>query len=211
MYIPSHFEETNVNVMHDLIRNYPLATLVTHSVNGLNANHIPMYLHVGAKPYGCLQGHVSRTNLLLEDVSEKTEVLAIFHGPNAYISPSWYETKREHGKVVPTWNYAVVHAYGKLRILDDNQWLRDQLKRLTNTHEAKFPEPWQVADAPQEFTEKLLQSIIGIEIEVVNLIGKWKVSQNQPVKNQKSVTHGLTSLNSNDKMIELVAEKIPTN
>jgi transcriptional regulator len=131
MYIPKHFEVTDDKVLHELIHDYPLATLVTTSEHGLNANHIPMHFTVMPKPYGTLQGHVARSNPLLGDIGRDNQSLAIFHGPNAYITPSWYETKKEHGKVVPTWNYAVVHAYGNLQIVDNPEWLRAQLETLT--------------------------------------------------------------------------------
>lgn len=193
MYIPKHFEEPSVEVMHDLIRNYPLATLVTLSTNGLNANHIPLHLSVSPGPYGTLQGHVARSNPMLDDINTGQETLVIFHGPNAYITPSWYPTKNESGKVVPTWNYAVVHAYGNLRILDNAEWLHAQLEMLTNQNEAQFSEPWAVSDAPTEFTEKLMVSIVGIEMEIIKLLGKWKISQNQPIQNQDGVTQGLST------------------
>lgn len=180
--------------MHALIRARPLATLVTLSATGLNANHIPLVLSNSPAPFGTLQGHVARANSLLIDLKQSTDVLAIFHGPDSYISPSWYATKRETGKVVPTWNYAVAHAYGSLRVIDDPLWLRAHLETLTNQNETSFAEPWAVSDAPHEFTEKLLGQILGFEIVLTRLIGKWKVSQNQPPKNQASVIDGLRSL-----------------
>lgn len=193
MYIPEHFEETSVGVMHDLIRASPLATLVTLSSSGLNANHIPVHLVESPAPFGTLQGHVARANPILDDFERNTEVLAVFHGPDCYITPSWYATKPETGKVVPTWNYAVVHAYGYVRVVDDVSWLRAQLEALTNHNESVFPEPWAVSDAPHEFTEKLVASIVGFEIVITRLLGKWKVSQNQPQKNRVSVLEGLKS------------------
>ncbi len=205
MYIPKHFEVTDVQVLHNLMRDYPLATLVTTSANGLNANHIPMHLDTH-ESYRILKGHVARANPILEDIKCENQSLAIFHGPNAYITPSWYETKKEHGKVVPTWNYVVVHAYGKLSINNDTEWLRGQLEQLTNHNETPFSEPWAVADAPLEFTEKLMTSIIGIEMEITKLLGKWKVSQNQPAQNRDSVIQGLNANNQlgATKMAELV-------
>jgi transcriptional regulator len=213
MYVPKHFEVTDVSVMHDLIRKYPLATLVTHSQEGLNANHIPLHLSMSSEPYGTLQGHVSRVNPLLTDIVEGSEELVIFHGPNAYISPSWYETKKQTGKVVPTWNYVVVHAYGKLRIIDDCDWLLTQLNNLTDFHEMNFLEPRTVSDAPNEFTEKLLESIIGIEMKITKLIGKWKVSQNQPEHNKKSVINGLNSFDATSisKMAEYIKAEMKSN
>ncbi|MFI3121692.1 MAG: FMN-binding negative transcriptional regulator, partial [Methylococcaceae bacterium] len=138
-----------------------------------------------------LRGHIARANPLWRDLAADVETLAIFHGPDAYISPSWYATKQETDKVVPTWNYAVVHAYGTLRIIDDAVWVRAQLEALTQQHEAAFPEPWAVSDAPEDFTEKLLGAVVGIEMVITRLTGKWKVSQNQPLQNQLSVIQGL--------------------
>ena len=191
MYIPKQFEEPRIDVMHELIRARPLATLVTLSARGLNANHIPLHLLESPAPLGTLQGHVARANPILGNLEKNTEVLAVFHGPDAYITPSWYATKKETGKVVPTWNYAVVHAYGYMRVVDDASWLRTHLEALTTHNEASFAEPWAVSDAPHEFTEKLIGNIIGFEMVITRLSGKWKVSQNQPQQNQASVIEGL--------------------
>lgn len=191
MYTPAHFEETRIEVMHELIRASPLATLVTLSSGGLVANHIPLYLAEAPAPLGTLQGHVARANPLWQDLAAGVEPLAIFQGPQAYISPSWYATKQEFGRVVPTWNYIVVHAYGKLRVIDDPAWLRAQLDSLTNHAEAGFVAPWRVTDAPAEFTEKLMRAIVGIELVISRLEGKWKVSQNQPAENQASAADAL--------------------
>lgn len=205
MYIPKHFEVTDVDMMHGLIRDYPLATLVTTSVHGLNANHIPMHLAATPEPYGTLIGHVAKANPILEDINGEKQSLAIFHGPNTYITPSWYETKKEHGKVVPTWNYVVVHAYGRLQIVDDPKWLRAQIETLTDQNEAQFSESWAVTDAPVEFTEKLFESIVGIEMKITKLFGKWKVSQNQPLENQLSVIKGLKD-SQQQEMADLVGK-----
>lgn len=193
--MPKQFEEMRVDVMHELIRAYPLATLVTHSSNGLNANHIPFHLSQSPTPYGTLQGHIARANPLLEEIAEGIEALAIFHGPDSYITPSWYATKKETGKVVPTWNYAVVHAYGFLRVVDNASWLRAQLDALTDHNEASFPEPWAVSDAPPEYVEKIMAAIVGVEMVITKLRGKWKVSQNQPTQNQIGVILGLKASN----------------
>jgi len=198
MHIPKQFEEPRVDVMHELIRARPLATLVTLSSSGLNANHIPLHLSESPAPFGTLQGHVSRANPILSDLEKNIEVLAVFHGPDAYITPSWYATKKETGKVVPTWNYAVVHAYGHMRVVDDASWLRAQLEALTTHNEASFSEPWAVSDAPHEFTEKLIGNIVGFEIVITRLSGQWKVSQNQPRQNQASVTEGLKASGQQD-------------
>lgn len=191
MYLPQHFAEPRIDVMHTLMRANPLATLVTLSSAGLDANHIPLQLVAGSSPFGTLQGHVARANPLWRDFDEKVEVLCVFQGPDGYISPSWYATKKEHGKAVPTWNYAVVHAHGKLRIIDDAGWLRAQIEALTTQHEAALPQPWAVGDAPADYTEKMIAAVVGIEITITRLAGKWKVSQNQPAENQTGVIEAL--------------------
>ena len=193
MYIPPQFEQPNIDVMHELIRKRPLATLVTLGSEGIDANHIPLHLSLTPEPFGVLRGHVARSNPIWSDLDSDIEVLAIFHGPDAYISPSWYATKLKTGKVVPTWNYTVVHAYGSLRIIDDAAWVRTQLEALTNYNEAVFSEPWAVSDAPVDFTEKLIAAVVGIEMTITRLSGKWKVSQNQPPQNQNSVIQGLNA------------------
>ncbi|MDH4233890.1 MAG: FMN-binding negative transcriptional regulator [Gallionella sp.] len=193
MYIPKHFEQPRVKAMHELMRARPLATLVTPASGGLDANHIPLHLSDAPAPFGTLRGHVARANPLWRDFAKEIEALAIFHGPDAYITPSWYATKKEHGKVAPTWNYAVVHAHGTLCIVDDAAWVRAQIETLTAVHEASFPNPWAVSDAPREFTEKLIESVVGIEIVITRLSGKWKVSQNQPEQNRAGVIEGLQS------------------
>lgn len=191
MYIPKHFDEPGVEVMHELMRARPLATLVTLSSGGLDANHIPLLLAPTPPPLGALRGHVARANPIWRDYVKEVEVLAVFQGPDAYVTPAWYPTKREDGKAVPTWNYAVAHAYGTLRVIDDASWLRAHLEALSARHEAAFPEPWRVADAPREFTEKLIAAVVGIEIEITRLSGKWKLSQNQPPQNRAGVVQGL--------------------
>lgn len=198
MYIPEQFTESSIEAMHQFIREKPLATLVTMTSQGLNANHIPLHLVAEPASYGMLRGHVARANPIWRDYQAGIEALAIFHGPDAYITPSWYATKKETGKVVPTWNYAVVHAHGALRVIDDALWVREQLEALTNHNEAQFPEPWAVSDAPREFTEKLIEAIVGIEITITRLSGKWKVSQNQPPRNQASVVEGLSQNGTSD-------------
>ncbi|AMO93659.1 putative FMN-binding domain protein [Collimonas fungivorans] len=198
MYIPKHFDEPRIEVLHELIRARPLSTLVTLSSDGLNANHIPFLLSAQAGPFGTLHGHVARANPVWQDFQKEVEVLVIFHGPEAYITPSWYATKAETGKVVPTWNYAVAHAYGTLRIIDDASWLPAHLAALTAHNEAAFPAPWQLTDAPHDYTEKLMKAIVGIEIVITRLSGKWKVSQNQPAQNQATVIDGLHGQGSDE-------------
>ncbi len=186
MYIPKHFAEDDVAEMHALMRARPLATLVSHGADGLNANHIPLLLVDGK-----LQGHVARANPLWKAGSVAGEVLAVFQGDDSYISPSGYATKAEHGKVVPTWNYAAVHAYGELRVIDDPHWIFAQISALTAANEAALPQAWGVTDAPADYIEKMLGAIVGIEISITRLLGKWKVSQNQPAVNQASLIAAL--------------------
>ncbi|WP_148716112.1 FMN-binding negative transcriptional regulator [Chitinolyticbacter meiyuanensis] len=191
MYTPSHFAAPSTEDMHALITAQPLGTLVVCTANGLDANPIPLELDRAAGPWGTLHGHVARANPLWHSFDPQVEALVIFQGPDAYISPSWYPSKAESGKVVPTWNYVTVHAYGTLRVIDDAAWLRAQLEALTARHEAGFATPWQVADAPAGFIDKLLPAIVGIEISISRLQGKWKASQNQPRDNQLGVIEGL--------------------
>jgi len=184
MYCPAHFAETRPEILHALMRAHPLATLVTMGDGGLNADHVPLILETRDDGRPVLRGHVARANPMWKTLRTDLPALAVFHGPDAYISPSWYPTKREHGKAVPTWNYTVVHARGPLRIVEDADWLRQQVESLTQRQESAFAEPWAVGDAPADYVEKMLAAIVGIEIEVTSLEGKWKVSQNQPEGNR---------------------------
>ena len=208
MYLPTQFSEQNVDVMHEFIRAHPLSTLVTLSSDGLNANHIPLHLSVEPAPFGTLRGHVARSNPVWSDIIKDVEVLAIFHGPGSYITPSWYPTKAETGKVVPTWNYSVVHAYGILRVIDDSSWLHANLEALTTHNEAPFSKPWHVSDAPTDYIENLMAAIVGIEFVITRLYGKWKTSQNQPTQNQAGVILGLRAIDNTEalRMADMVAK-----
>ncbi len=206
MYIPKHFEETSLEAKHELVRTQPLATLITLSSDGINANHIPFVLSELPEPYGKLQGHIPRANPLASNLVEGIETLAVFHGPNGYITPSWYATKRETGKVVPTWNYSAVHAYGRLEIIDDYDWVRRQVEALTNDHESQFATPWKVSDAPPSFTDKLIKGLVGIEIVLSRLLGKTKASQNQPEANRAGVVEGL--INQDDSNSDALAKLV---
>lgn len=198
MYIPKHFEVSDPALLQDLIRNRPLATVVTHGRAGLSANLIPLHLATDPAPYGTLRGHVARANPLLADTQEACPTLAIFHGPERYITPSWYPTKREHGKVVPTWNYAVVQAHGTLRAVDDPGWLREQLAHFTRQHESALPHPWSIHDAPAAYVDQIIQAVVGVEMVVERLVGKWKISQNQPPQNRDSVVRHLRATGEAD-------------
>lgn len=190
MYLPTHFEQTNLQTLQDLIRSAPLASLVTFGSRGLNANPIPLYFEANDSS-SLLQGHVARANPIWRDFDDQVEALAIFQGVNAYISPSWYPSKAEHGKAVPTWNYVTLHVYGKLRVRDEQVWLREFLDKLTNQQEATFSQPWQVSDAPVDYLEKMLQAIVGIELEITRWEGKWKLSQNKTGAEHQGVIEGL--------------------
>lgn len=203
MYIPKQFEQSDIEALHELIRAKPLATLVTQHSNGVEANHIPLALSAESGPYGTLRGHVARSNPLWHEHLAETDVLVIFHGAESYITPSWYAAKQESGKVVPTWNYVSVQARGKLRVIHDRNWIRAQLETLTTHNEAGFDQPWAVSDAPHEFTTELLEAIVGIEIVITNLKGKWKVSQNRSEQDRMSVASGLSDQGC-DEMAELV-------
>jgi transcriptional regulator len=192
MYLPPQFREDRVPVLHGLIERYPLAAIVTLGDDGLTANHIPMLILPEPAPFGTLVGHVARGNALWREA--ESAALAIFSGPEHYISPSWYPAKQEHGKVVPTWNYAAVHAHGVLRIHDDKEWLRDLVTRLTKTHEAQFAQPWSVSDAPADYIDGLLKGIVGIEIKIERLEGKWKMSQNRSDEDRESAAAKLHEL-----------------
>ena len=191
MYIPKHFEETRVEVLHELIRAHPLAALVINTQDGLDANHIPFEINPEPAPFGALRGHVARSNPVWRQVSPDVQALAIFQGPNTYVSPSWYPSRQETGKVVPTWNYAVVHAYGRLRVIEDRMWLRRLVERLTNEHERAVQNPWSPSEAPANFIDEQLNAIVGLEMPIERMIGKWKVSQNRLQQDQGAVIEAL--------------------
>jgi len=196
MYLPGLFKETRTPVMHDLIRAHPFAMLVTLDDSGLVANHIPMEVDPDAGPHGTLRGHVARANPLWKTHRPEVDALAVFHGPHHYISPTYYATKATTGEVVPTWNYATVHAYGPLRAIDDPAWLRQFVEHLTDRHEAELAattgDPsWKVGDAPAAYLDRQLKAIVGIEIPIARLDGKWKVSQNRPAEDRAGVVAGL--------------------
>jgi transcriptional regulator len=187
MYVPSHFEETRLDTLHALVNAHPLGTLVTNGAGGLNADHIPF--EIGAPsaeaPFGTLRAHVARANPLWRQAGAET--LTVFQGPSAYVSPSLYAEKPASGKVVPTYNYAVVHAHGVLRAIEDQAWILALLGRLTAHHESERAAPWAVRDAPAEFIDTLLEAIVGIEIPIGRLQGKWKLSQNRPPADRAAV------------------------
>jgi transcriptional regulator len=189
MYLPTMFKEDRVEHLHGFIRASGLASLVTRTPDGLIASHVPMLLDTSPAPYGTLIGHLARPNP--QGRGALGEALAIFQGPDAYITPSWYATKRATGKVVPTWNYVAVHAYGEVEFFDDPARLLDVVTRLTERQESRRSAPWAVSDAPEEFIQSMLKGIIGFAIPVSRLEGKWKMSQNRPVDDRAGVVAGL--------------------
>lgn len=191
MYIPGYFNESRTDILHALMRGRPLATLVTLGESGMVANHIPVETLTEPAPHGLILGHVARANPLWREYRAGSEALAIFHGPQVYISPSFYPSKQATGEVVPTWDYVVVHARGTLRFVQDTAWLRTFVGRLTDSHEASRQVPWKVDDAPPPYIENMLSQIVGFEFSIVSLTGKWKVSQNHPAANRRGVVAGL--------------------
>jgi len=191
VYIPPLFKEDRVDVLHAAIRRSGLATLVTLTGDGLIASHVPMLLDPEPAPYGTLLGHLARPNPQARGAVPGVQALAIFQGPDAYITPSWYATKRENGKVVPTWNYVTIHAHGPVAFFDDAERLREVVTRLTEREEQARAEPWAVTDAPADFIDGMLKGIVGFALPIVRLEGKWKMSQNRPAQDRAGVVAGL--------------------
>jgi transcriptional regulator len=189
LYTPPLFREYRVDVLHDAIRRARLATLVTLTPDGLIASHVPMLIDPEPAPYGTLLGHLARPNPQARGAIG--EALAIFLGPDAYITPSWYATKRATGKVVPTWNYVAIHAYGTAEFFQDRERLRDVVTRLTEREEGSRPAPWAVTDAPADFIDGMLNGIVGFALPIARLEGKWKMSQNRPAEDRAGVIEGL--------------------
>jgi transcriptional regulator len=191
MYRPPLFREDRLSVLHDAIRQARLATLVTLGGDGLEASHVPVLLDAADGPQGTLSGHLARENPQWRQASPTTEALAVFALADAYVSPSWYATKRQSGKVVPTWNYAAVHVYGPIEFFDDKDRLKRLVSGLTDRHECGRPDPWAVSDAPAEFVEGMLKGIIGFRLPIARIEGKWKLSQNRSAEDRAGVREGL--------------------
>ena len=191
MYVPKANEETRVEVLHALIRAHPLGAWTLFDGEDLVSNHVPFQLDAGCGPFGTLVGHVARANPVWRSPSTRIRSVVAFQGPQAYVTPSWYPSKLEHGKTVPTWNYVVVHARGVPTFTFDRDWLHAHVSSLTDAHEAAEPAPWAVADAPDEFVERQLGAIVGVEIPIERLVGKWKASQNRSAADRAGVVLGL--------------------
>ncbi|MET0067099.1 MAG: FMN-binding negative transcriptional regulator [Candidatus Thiodiazotropha sp.] len=206
MHIPQHFSQVDPKALQGLIRRHPFAVLITQ---GLNAVHLPLELLDADTGFGKLAGHVARANPLWHECSTGQEALAIFQGGHAYVSPSWYASKHRTGRVVPTWNYRVVHARGNIRLIDDETWLHTHLQRMTDQMEAQSLQPWSLADAPRDFINGLVKGVVGIELEIRSLTGKWKLSQNRSQEDRNGVVEGLRGLGSaeGETLIEAMLNK----
>jgi transcriptional regulator len=193
MYQPPHFREDRLDVQHRLIVTHPLGLLISAGPGGLQANHVPFLVDAAASERGTLRVHLARANPQIAELANVTECLVVFQGPQQYISPSLYPTKQDTGKVVPTWNYITVHAWGRPRVMDDAAWVRKQVDDLTRHNEESRTAPWQVSDAPETFVTAQVKGIVGVEISIARIEGKWKVSQNRPAIDQAGVVAGLQS------------------
>ncbi len=193
MYIPASFNESRLEKLHDLIVNGPLGLLVTHGSNGLEASPIPFLLYPDEGEHGVLRAHLAKANPHWKSLIGQAECLIVFQGPEGYVTPSWYPSKAETHKVVPTWNYATVHVWGSPQVIDDVAWLRRQVDDLTSFHERPRPQPWSVSDAPADYIANQMKAIIGIEIPISRIEGKWKMSQNKDKADREGVINGMRS------------------
>jgi transcriptional regulator len=207
VYVPAHFNEDRVPVLHATIRRIGLGTLVTLGGDGMVASHVPMLIDPTPAPYGTLAGHVARSNPQWQMARPGSDALAIFLGPESYISPSWYPTKARTGKVVPTWNYVAIHAYGALSFFDDAARLKAHVTRLTAAHEAGRAQPWQPSDAPDDYLAGMIAGIVGFELIVTRLEGKWKMNQNRPPEDRAGVVAGLTREGGSAEVAAIVAAR----
>lgn len=197
MYIPAHFNESRPELLHALIAQHPLGILVTNGKSGLSANHLPFMLHPQEGARGVLHCHVARNNPVWQDLDNGDEVMVIFRAGDAYISPQWFPSKLETHKQVPSWNYIVAHAYGRVTIRDEERYVRGAVARLTRIHEASQPVPWKMTDGPKDYIDAMLKAIGGIEIEITRLIGKTKLSQNKEARDVEAASAALISQGDN--------------
>jgi transcriptional regulator len=207
MYQPPVFREDRIDVQHALIRAHPLGLLITAGPAGLLANLFPFLVDAGSEK-GTLRLHIARANPQWKELQAIEECLVVFQGPQDYVTPSWYATKRETGKVVPTWNYATVHVWGRPRVMNDDAWLRRQLDDLTASREGPREEPWKVDDAPADFVAMQMRAIVGVEIPIARMEGKWKMSQNRPEADRIGVIEGFRAMGeAGEEIAALVAER----
>lgn len=206
MYLPADFNEARPEVLHARIAEHPFGTLITHGKSGLDANHLPFELAASEGAHGVLHAHVARANPVWQDVADGDEALVVFNAGNAYISPNWYPSKHEAHRQVPTWNYIVVHAHGRITIRDDEKYVRGVVARLTRTHEASQPQPWKMGDAPSDYIDTLLRSIVGVQIEITRLVGKSKLGQNKAVPDIRGAGEALMALGQSEIGAAMLAE-----
>jgi transcriptional regulator len=209
VYVPAHFEESDPDRLHALIARHPLGILVTHGASGLDANHLPFELQVREGSLGALHTHVARSNAVWKDIASGDEVLVVFRAADAYISPNWYPSKHEQHRQVPTWNYMVVHAHGRVAVHDDERHLRALVGRLTKQHEAAEPRPWRMGDSPQAFISDMLASIVGLEIEITRLVGKFKLGQNKEARDVLGAADALKA-RGHDAVGDAMLERLAT-
>ncbi|MEI5997445.1 FMN-binding negative transcriptional regulator [Paraburkholderia bengalensis] len=193
MYLPAHFTESRTDVLHAHIARNPFGMLITHGANGLDANHLPFDLAADDGEFGVLHAHVARANPVWKDVANGDEVLVVFRAGDAYISPNWYPSKHELHKQVPTWNYIVVHAHGRITVRDDERYVRGVVGRLTRAHEAAQPRPWKMGDAPKEYIDTMLGAIVGLQIDITRLTGKSKLGQNKEARDIRGAGEALVA------------------
>lgn len=191
MYIPHHFNQEDLATIHERMASCGFVSLVTNTAHGLMATHAPVLFQAGQGEHGILRGHVARANPQWETALADEDALAIFLGPNGYVSPQWYAAKREHGRVVPTWNYVTVHAYGRIRFSDDRELLLDIVTRLTEKHEASFEHAWKVSDAPPDYVDGMLKRIVAFEMPISRIEASWKLSQNRSDADRIGAIEGL--------------------
>lgn len=207
MYRPKVFSEDRIEVLHEFIKKYPLATVITAGPTGTLANLIPVSLHsVGEK--GTLRFHMAKMNLQADQLKAGDDLLIVFHGPQSYVTPNFYPSKKVHGKVVPTWNYSLVQVRGRATVIDDSEWVLQQINDLTEAMEKPNENPWKVSDAPNDYILSQLKLIVGVEVPIETIEGKFKVSQNQSKENRDGVEKGFLQ-NGNEEMASLIAHKSP--
>jgi len=204
MYLPKAFEETRLTVLHDLIKSHSLGTWVSANETELDVHHVPFILDVKRGEFGTLLGHVSRGNPIWQTPAGPLPDVVVFRGPQTYVTPSWYPSKHQHGKAVPTWNYAVVTIHGQPEFIEDPTWLYEHLRDLTAEHEAAQALPWKIEDAPSDFTEKLLAAVVGVKIEIRRIEGKWKTNQNRQEADKIGVIAGLLA-QGNDEAVAMAS------
>lgn len=196
MYQPHHFRIDDPKRQVQLIRSYPLGTLISHGADGLNANPLPFVIDPAPDSLGLLRCHLAKANDQWRELEVNPDCLIVFQGPDAYVTPAWYGAKAETGKVVPTWNYATVHVWGRARVIHDAEWLQQQIRDLTSQHEAGQAQPWAVTDAPESYIAAQVRGIVGLEVDVLRAAGKWKMSQNRPAADRSRVADGLRAQGS---------------